>query len=163
MRLVAAAVVLFAVSPFALAAPTVLDLRIAREDGTVATLRDVVGNRPTLVAFWATYCAPCRAEVPTLNRAADRWRPQGLRVLGIALETDVARVRDAHRDWDMRYDAMPVAAGQESFTDALFPRGLPSSAVVAHGAAILHEHFLDDTAVEQLVGPLLGASAPATH
>jgi hypothetical protein len=49
-------------------------------------------DRPTAVAFWATYCAPCRAEVPALNDA-QRWRDRGLPVLGVALETDAERVR----------------------------------------------------------------------
>jgi thiol-disulfide isomerase/thioredoxin len=157
MRVVAA--ILLVVSGAA-TTPSVLDLRVARDDGTVAPLREVVGDRPAVVAFWATYCAPCRAEVPALDRAAERWRDRGLRVLGVALESDATRVRAASREWDMRYDVVTVADGQDATTAALFPRGLPTSAFVAHGRATLHEHLLDDDTLARMVPPLL-APAPS--
>ena len=160
MRVVAAAVVLVALVRAAPAAPTVLDLRVRRDDGTVATLRDVVGDRPTLIAFWATYCVPCRVEVPALNRAAERWRERGLRVVGVAFDTDAARVRDTRRSWDMRYDVLTVAPGEPDTTDTLFPRSLPASAFVARGAALLHEGLLDDVTLERLVPALLEGPAP---
>ncbi len=155
MRAVGAALVLVATSAMATSAPGVLDLRVARENGTVVALREVVGDRPTVVAFWATYCPPCRAEVPALNDAARRWRDRGLRVLGVALETDVKRVRNARRTWDMRYDVVTVAADQDALTERLFPRGLPTTAFVVRGTATLHEQFLDAAALDRLVPPLL--------
>lgn len=158
MRVVAA---ILLVASGAATAPSVLDLRVARDDGTVAPLREVVGDRPAVVAFWATYCAPCRAEVPALTRAAERWRDRGLRVLGVALESDAARVRAASREWDMRYDVFTLAEGQETRTDALFPRGLPTTAFVAHGRATLHEHLVDDETLGRMVPPLLAASPPS--
>jgi thiol-disulfide isomerase/thioredoxin len=155
MRPVVAALVLVAATATAASTPGVLDLRVARENGTVVALREVVGDRPTIVAFWATYCPPCRAEVPTLNDAAQRWRDRGLRVLGVALETDVERVRDARRTWDMRYDVVTIAADQDALTDRLFPRGLPTTAFVVRGTATLHEQLLDGAALERLVPHLL--------
>jgi thiol-disulfide isomerase/thioredoxin len=156
VRLLAA---LLLVASGAAAAPSVLDLRVARPDGTAAALREVVGARPAVVVFWATYCAPCRAEVPAINRAAERWRERGLRVLGVALDGDPARVRDAQRDWDMRYDVLSIAEGQQEATDALFPRGLPAAAFVAHGTATLHERILDDDTLGRMVPPLLEPAA----
>jgi thiol-disulfide isomerase/thioredoxin len=139
---------------------SVLDLRVVRADGTVATLREVVRDGPAVVAFWASYCPPCRAEVPALNRAAERWRARGLRVLGVALEEDADRVRDAARTWDMRYDVVRVAPGEDSRTERLFPRGLPTSALVAHGRATMHERVLDDGELERLVPPLVKEAEP---
>jgi thiol-disulfide isomerase/thioredoxin len=138
----------------------VLDLRVVRADGTTATLRDVVRDGPAVVAFWASYCPPCRAEVPALNRAAERWRARGLRVLGVALEEDADRVRDAARTWDMRYDVVRIAPGEDARTDRLFPRGLPTSALVAHGRATMHERVLDDADLERLVPSLTKDAEP---
>ena len=138
--------------------PAVLDLRVVRGDQTKA-LRDVLGRDPTLVVFWATYCAPCRAEVPGLNRAADRWRARGLRVVGVALDEDAARVREAHDEWGMAYETLVVAPGQGDAVERALPRGVPASAFVARGAATLHEDYLDDAALEKLVPPLLDATA----
>jgi thiol-disulfide isomerase/thioredoxin len=134
---------------------TALDLRVVRPDGSTATVHDVIGDGPALVVFWATYCAPCRAEVPVVNRAVERWRDKGLRVLGVDLETDTRRMRDAREEWGMRYEVMAIAPDQEAATAALLPRGLPACAVAARGAAIIHESILDDAAIENLVVPLL--------
>lgn len=142
------------------APPTVLDLKVVRGDGTVATLRDVVRDDAAVVAFWATYCAPCRAEVPALNRAVARWRGAGLRVLGVDVETDAPRMREARDEWGMRYDVLPIAPDQDALRDVLFPRGLPSAAFVARGEATLHDRILDDATLDRLVPPLL-APAPS--
>jgi thiol-disulfide isomerase/thioredoxin len=155
VRALGAALVLSCASAAAIAAPTVLDLRVTRADGTVAPLRDVIGDRAAVVAFWASYCAPCRAEVPALNRAAERWRDRNVRVLGVALESNVERVRDAQREWDMRYDVLSIAPGQDAETDALFPHGLPTAAFVSRGTATLHEKLLDEATLDRVVPTLV--------
>jgi thiol-disulfide isomerase/thioredoxin len=161
VRTLGAALVVLAMGAAASAAPDVLALRVVRAEGDVAALREVVGKTPTVVVFWATYCAPCRAEVPALNRAAERWRDRGLRVLGVALETDTAHARDARREWDMRYDVVTIADGEEKATDALFPRGLPAAAFVARGTATLHDQLLDDETLARMVPPLLEPARPS--
>ena len=137
------------------ATPSALELRVVGHDGAETTIRELVGDESAVVAFWASYCAPCKAEVPALNRAATRWNAQGLRVIGVSLESDVARVAEAAKAWDMRYDAYALAPGQEKTVEALFPNGLPTSVLVRKGATTLHEKRLDDAAIDRLVPPLL--------
>jgi len=161
VRALGAVLVGFALGVPAWAAPDVLALRVTRADGGVAALREVVGAHPTVVVFWATYCAPCRAEVPAVNRATERWRERGLRVLGVALETDAPRVRAARAEWDMHYDVVTVAEGEDAVTDELFPHGLPAAAFVARGTATMHEKLLDDETLARMVPPLLEPARPS--
>ncbi len=137
-----------------------LDLRVTQQDGSTLTLRDLVKDKPAVLAFQATYCPPCKAEVPALNRAAERWGSSGLRVIGVMLGSDPTRLQDARQAWDIHYDLLPIAAGQDKATEALFPRGLPTAAFVAGGKATLHEHILDDATLAERVPPLL-AQAPS--
>jgi hypothetical protein len=67
------------------------------------------------------------------------------------------RVAEARDAWGMEYDTVRLAAGEESRAEALFPHGLPTSALVARGAVTWHERLLTDEALERLVPPLLGA------
>ena len=156
-RVAGAALVALATAALA-APPSALDLRVVGLDGAVTTVHELVGDRPAVVAFWASYCAPCKAEVPALNHAAERWGPKGLRVLGVSLEADGAHVKEAAKAWDVRYDVYPLVEGQEKTTESLFPNGLPTSLFVRKGSMTMHEKRLDDADLDRLVPPLLGAA-----
>jgi thiol-disulfide isomerase/thioredoxin len=154
VRSLAAALVLLAASAAA-APPTVLDLRVVAGDGTTRPLRAVVADAPAVVAFWATWCPPCRAEVPALNRAFATWRERGLRVIGVALDPDPATIDAARETWGIRYEVVRVAPGEGARKAALFPRGLPVTAFVARGAATLHERMLEDETLDARIPALL--------
>jgi thiol-disulfide isomerase/thioredoxin len=151
----AVALLTLAAGATASAAGSVLDLRVVARGGTATTLREVVGDRPAVVVLWATYCPPCRAEVPAANRAAERWRSAGVRVLGLALEADLERVHQARDAWGMRYEVLTLVPGQDAAVDALLPHGLPATAFVVRDTAVLYDRVLDDAALERHVPRLL--------
>ena len=55
------------------------------KDGAVFTLDNLRG-RPLLINFWASWCAPCIAEMPSLQKAAEQLHPDGIDVLLISLD-----------------------------------------------------------------------------
>jgi thiol-disulfide isomerase/thioredoxin len=54
-------------------------------DGKPRTLADWKG-RPLIVNFWATWCAPCRREIPLLNAVREARKAQKLEIVGIAVD-----------------------------------------------------------------------------
>ncbi|GGY09697.1 TlpA family protein disulfide reductase [Paludibacterium paludis] len=46
-------------------------------------------GRVLVVNFWATWCGPCREELPMLDRLAKPWKGQGIDVVGIAMDTRI--------------------------------------------------------------------------
>ena len=62
------------------------DFTLPSLDGKSVTLSELRG-RPVLLNFWATWCAPCRVEMPWLVRLDEAYRAQGLQVIGIAVES----------------------------------------------------------------------------
>ncbi|MGY2128866.1 TlpA family protein disulfide reductase [Blastococcus sp. SYSU DS0617] len=61
-------------------------------DGGHVDLADLRGS-VVLVNVWASWCAPCREEMPLLDATAREWAPQGLRIVGVDVndEDDAAR------------------------------------------------------------------------
>lgn len=59
--------------------------------GEDVTLQDFAG-KPLLVNLWATWCAPCVAEMPTLDAVAAAYRTKGLSVLTISQDSQAATV-----------------------------------------------------------------------
>lgn len=50
-------------------------------------------GRTVIINFWATWCAPCVQELPALLRLRERYRAQGLAVVGVNIQENAARIR----------------------------------------------------------------------
>jgi thiol-disulfide isomerase/thioredoxin len=59
-------------------------------DGKKISLSDYKG-RPVLVNFWATWCAPCKLEMPWFEEFRKQYSSQGFEILGIADDTDAGK------------------------------------------------------------------------
>ncbi len=55
-------------------------------DGKPVNLADSVGRDVIFVSFWATYCEPCKAEMPFLQRFHDSYAKDGLTIVSVALD-----------------------------------------------------------------------------
>ncbi len=105
-------------------APVLLgDLAFRAPDGTPATLADFAG-RTTLVNLWATWCVPCRAEMPALDRLARAAGSDAFFVLPINLDT-VAGAKPAAFLAEIGAEALPLYADPElKSLNALKRRGM---------------------------------------
>jgi thiol-disulfide isomerase/thioredoxin len=64
---------------------TLPDITLADRDGKPTKLASF-GGRPLMVNFWATWCAPCRREIPLLNRISVERKAQNATIVGIAVD-----------------------------------------------------------------------------
>jgi thiol-disulfide isomerase/thioredoxin len=64
---------------------TVPDLKLPDLAGQPRSLRDYRGH-PLIINFWATWCAPCRREMPLLQQLRHSYHADGLQVVGIAVD-----------------------------------------------------------------------------
>jgi thiol-disulfide isomerase/thioredoxin len=61
------------------------DLKLPDLSGQETSLRGFLG-RPLIINFWATWCAPCRREMPLLQQLHQAYRAEGLTIVGIAVD-----------------------------------------------------------------------------
>lgn len=114
-------------------------------------------GKVVLLDFWATWCGPCRIEIPGLVRLQERYRDQGLMIIGIALDDSPEPVREFYREYRMNY---PVAMGDERIT-TLYGGilGLPTTFLIGRDGRIHAKHMgaTDVSVFEEEVKELLGA------
>jgi thiol-disulfide isomerase/thioredoxin len=102
------------------AIPTNLpNISLADGDGVKHSLSEWKG-RPLLINFWATWCDPCRREIPLLKALRHERKEDGLEVVGIAVDFRDAVQRYA-RDIGIDY---PVLIGEQDGLDAIAAFGM---------------------------------------
>jgi thiol-disulfide isomerase/thioredoxin len=142
---------------------SLLDLPVRGATGASKTVRDLVGDGPAVVSLWATYCAPCKMEVPALNGAAERYGEQGLRVIGVVVDTDdPEEIRAVSESWGIEYDVVWPRADDRPHVQSLVPRGLPTTFFVRGDRVRRHEGVLDDAGIDRMIRPLLAPAPKAT-
>ena len=99
-------------------------------------------GKHTLLNFWATWCAPCRREIPLLKTFHEEQEANGIQVIGIAVD-DALPVSKYAEDAQFNY---PVLVGQQDAmeiaeTSGIEFIGMPFTMVVAADGELLNAHF----------------------
>ena len=129
--------------------------------GTDVSLDDL-GDRPVLVNLWASWCAPCRDEMPLLQAAYER---DGDRVgfLGVNTEDTPSAAASLLDDLDVTY--AHVVDREKKLLAALAAPGLPVTIAVAADGRILDRQVGQMSAerMDELVARLVADAAAATR
>jgi len=86
-----------------------LNFTVKDMDGHDVQLASFRGH-PIVLNFWATWCGPCRLEIPHLVELADEYRARGLVVLGISIDDEPSELRAFAPTLRMNY---PILVGRD--------------------------------------------------
>ena len=94
---------------------TAPDFTLPSLDGKNTRLSDFRGQA-VLLNFWATWCAPCKIEMPWFVELQKQYGPQGFQIVGVAMDDASAKdIADFAKEMGVNY---PVLIGKESVGDA---------------------------------------------
>ena len=124
-------------------------------DGREVQLADYRG-KVVVPNFWATWCQPCRIEIPWFNEIYDRYRSKDVVILGISLDEGGAKdVRPFLKDTPIHY---PILLGTEDVAErygGIF--GIPTTIIIDRDGKIAKKHLglTDKEEIENSIKELL--------
>jgi peroxiredoxin len=95
-------------------------------------------GRVVMLNFWATWCAPCRQEMPQLSKLYDKYRASGFVMLGVNIDDDVARATDVATKLDLKF---PVLLDTDKIVSRLYDLGsMPTTVLIDRDGRVRYLH-----------------------
>jgi peroxiredoxin len=102
--------------------------------GNEVNLRQLEGQKVVVVNFWATWCGPCRNEIPDFNDVYSRYRDRGVEFLGVSVDESPETV--VPEFLEKIPIAYPVLLGSPDLTYRYGVRGLPTTFIIDRSGKI---------------------------
>jgi len=126
-------------------------------DGDTISLSDYIGQ-PVLINFWATWCAPCRIEMPELVRAYEEHQDEGFVILAVDLahQDSIDDVRTFAEEFQMNFPVLLDETGDVS-GEMYRLLGLPMSVFVDREGRIerIYVGLMTAEQIDTFVGEIL--------
>ena len=121
------------------AKPARLDFTVKDASGKEVSLSSFKG-KVVLLDFWATWCGPCKVEIPWFKEFQERYGPQGLQVVGVSVDDTQAQLEPYLREMQMNYVVLQ-GLGHDDLLDAFGPMlGIPVTVVISRDGRICAKH-----------------------
>jgi thiol-disulfide isomerase/thioredoxin len=136
------------------AGPAKLDLTMKDMQGKDFRLADLKG-KVVLLNFWATWCAPCRAEIPDFVTVYNEHKDKGFVIVGVLTEDSPDQVPPFVSEMKMNYPITMITPEMEDAYGPLF--GLPASVLIARDGSVCKRHFgpMSKEMLQKEIKPLL--------
>jgi cytochrome c biogenesis protein CcmG/thiol:disulfide interchange protein DsbE len=95
-------------------------------------------GKVVLVDFWASWCEPCKKELPLLDKLAPRLRARGIEIVTVNIDEDRAKAADFMRSHGLHLTVVPDAT--KKIVAAWEPPKMPSSFVVDKAGVVRSVH-----------------------
>jgi thiol-disulfide isomerase/thioredoxin len=140
------------------------ELKVVDSQGKTMKLSSLKG-KAVIVNFWATWCEPCKIEIPWLIQLQKKYGPQGLQIVGVAMDdTEEKTISEFSHKMGVNY---PVLIGTEKVADLYGGvDGLPISFFLDRSGKVV-DHILGLVSESQIEGSIQkslaqGSPAPAS-
>jgi len=109
-------------------------------NGRSVKLADFKG-KVVILNFWATWCVPCRAEIPALVELQAKYREKGLQVVGVSVDDPIEKMRPFISKYKVNYPVL-TAYQNEAILDAYGPMVVvPVTVIIQRDGTICLKHI----------------------
>ena len=144
---------------------SMIEVTLPDLDGTPQALAQWRG-KVVVVNFWATWCAPCREEIPLLVKLQTKYREGGLQLVGIAIDQP-DKVRPYAKEMGMNFPILIGGVDAIDLTKTLGNRVgvLPFTVVVGRDGTVASREvgILKEARIEAILAPLLAQPQPTAR
>ena len=125
-------------------------------DGNSVSVAEIIGrSKLTIIDFWASWCGPCRQEMPSMVKLYEAYHEQGLEIVGISLDEDKSAWQKAVKEMGMKWPQLSDLKGWQSAAAELFHvKAIPLTIVIDSNGTILAKglrgEMLQQAVAEQL-------------
>lgn len=115
------------------------DIALNTPEGKLIKVSDFVGkNKVTMIDFWASWCGPCRQEMPNVIKAYNEYKEKGFAVVGVSLDSDKEAWKDAIQKLGIPWPQMSDLKGWQSAGAALYNvRSIPATVLIDQDGKII--------------------------
>lgn len=133
-----------------------IDFSMNTPEGKTVKLSDFVSkNKYTLIDFWASWCGPCRQEMPNVVAAYKQFKSKGFEIVGVSLDKDADKWKQAIKDLNITWPQMSdLKAWQCEGAELYGVRSIPATVLVDQEGNIIARNLRGDEISEKL-GELL--------
>ena len=122
------------------AKPANLDFTMKDLEGKDVSLSSYKG-KVILLNFWATWCGPCKAEIPGFVELQTQYGKDGLVVVGYSVDDEAPKARAFANEYKMNYPVL-LGLGREDVQDAYGPIwGIPASFIISRDGRVCQKHL----------------------
>lgn len=136
------------------AKPANMNFTLKDVNGAAVNLASLKG-KVIILDFWATWCAPCKVEIPGFIELQTKYKSKGLVVVGISVSDTPEQLKPFVAEYKINYPVL-VGSGRDDVFDAYGPLwGYPTTFVIGRDGKLCKKH-MGLTAKEQFEKDVLG-------
>ena len=128
------------------------NFEMADVDGNMHSIAEYVAeNKVTLIDFWASWCGPCRAEMPNVKAAYNAYKKKGFGIIGVSLDDNKEKWTDAIKNLEMDWVHLSDLKGWGNEGAKLYGvSSIPATILVAQDGTIIARNIRGEAIMKKL-------------